>query len=73
MKKIYELEDLDCAACAAKIEEAIKNIDGVEDISVNFIMQSMTVSYSAYASEKDVFEQIKKCTKKIEPDCVIKG
>lgn len=73
MKKIYELEDLDCAACAAKIEDAVKNIDGVEDASVNFMMQSMTVSYSAYANEKDVFEQIKKCAKKIEPDCVIKG
>ena len=72
MKKVYELEDLDCAACAAKIEAAIKNIDGVEDASVNFMMQSMTISYSDILKEGEIFKKIVKCVKRIEPDCVIK-
>ena len=42
MKKSYKLIDLDCANCAAKMENAIKKIDGVNDASVSF----MTVSYT---------------------------
>ena len=34
MKKTYKLTDLDCANCAAKMENAIKKIDGVSDASV---------------------------------------
>ena len=43
MKKKFKLQDLDCANCAAKMEEAIKKIDGVNDASVNFMMQKMTI------------------------------
>ena len=42
MKKKFKLEDLDCAHCAAKMEEAIKKIDGVNDAAVNFLAQKMT-------------------------------
>ena len=37
MKKVYKLQDLDCANCAAKMERAINKIDGVEAASVNFL------------------------------------
>ncbi|WP_191440933.1 cation transporter, partial [Anaerotruncus colihominis] len=43
MKKQFKLVDLDCANCAAKMEEAIKRIDGVNDASVSFMTQKMTV------------------------------
>ena len=43
MKKKFKLQDLDCANCAAKMEEAIKKIDGVNDASVSFMMQKMTI------------------------------
>jgi copper chaperone CopZ len=36
MKKSFAIQDLDCANCAAKMEAAIKKIDGVNDCSVNF-------------------------------------
>ena len=42
MKKTFKMTDLDCASCAAKMEDAIRKIDGVEDASVNFLMQKMT-------------------------------
>ena len=38
MKKIYRLENLDCANCAAKIENALKKLDGVSDASVSFMI-----------------------------------
>ena len=39
MKKTYKMIDLDCANCAAKMEEAIKKIDGVTSASVSFMTQ----------------------------------
>ncbi|MGN0768836.1 MAG: cation transporter [Christensenellales bacterium] len=71
MKKVFMLEDLDCAHCAAKMEEGIKKIDGVINASVNFVMQKLTVE----AEEKDFDDIMKKAVKvckKIEPDCRIK-
>lgn len=70
MKKTFNLEDLDCAVCAAKMEEAVKNIDGVTYASVNFMTQKMTIE-----ADDGVFDSVmKKATKvchKIEPDCNI--
>ena len=43
MKKKFKLTDLDCANCAAKMEDAIKKIDGVTDANVSFMMQKMTI------------------------------
>ena len=42
-KKILILEGLDCANCAAKIEKAVKNIDGVKDASVDFVSRKLTI------------------------------
>lgn len=69
MKKVYELEDLDCAVCAAKIEAAVKEVEGVEKVSVNFMTQKMTIE-----TNQDINELMKKVVKvvaKIEPDCTV--
>lgn len=71
MKKIFKLENLECANCARKMEDAIKKISGVEDASVNFMTQKMTLT-----AEDDKFDEIVKSAakicRKIEPDCVLK-
>ena len=43
MKKVIALQDLDCANCAAKMECAVKKVEGVSNANVNFMMQKMTV------------------------------
>ena len=43
MKKIYKLEELDCANCAAKMEAAINKIEGVEKASVSFMTQKINI------------------------------
>ena len=43
MKKKFKMQDVDCANCAAKMEEGIKKLDGVNDASVNFMMQKLTL------------------------------
>lgn len=70
MKKVYKLEDLDCANCAAKMECAIAKLDGVNSASVSFIMQKMTVDIDE-AREKEILDEIVKVCKKVEPDCRI--
>ena len=56
MKKIFKLEDLDCANCAAKMETAIAKVDGVEAADDAF---------------DDVLKKVVKTAKKVEPDCTI--
>ncbi len=71
MKKKYALQDLDCANCAAKMEEAVKKIDGVTDASVSYIAQKMTVETADGVDFDAVMDQVVKVCKKVEPDCTI--
>ena len=71
MKKNYILEDLDCANCAAKIEEGVKNIEGVTECSVSFVTEKMIVEIEK-KKKKEVEKEIKKVVKKIEPDTTLK-
>ena len=70
MKKRFNLTDLDCANCAAKMETAIKKIDGVSDASVSFLTQKMTIDADE-ARFDDIMRQVVAVCKKVEPDCVI--
>ena len=71
MKKNYILEDLDCANCAAKIEEGVKKIEGVIECSVSFVTEKMIVEIEE-GKEKELEKEIKKVVKKIEPDTTLK-
>ena len=66
MKKKFKCE-IDCANCAAKVEEAIKKIDGVIDAKVNFMMQKMTLDADDDRFDEILAEAIR-TGKKIEPD-----
>ena len=70
MKKKFKLQDLDCANCAQKMEDAIKKIDGVNDASVSFMTQKMSIDADDDKFEAIMDEVVKVC-KKVEPDCVI--
>ena len=70
MKKKFKLIDLDCANCAAKMEEGIKKISGVKDASVSFMTQKLVLE-----ADDDRFDEIMKevvavCAK-VEPDCKV--
>lgn len=68
MRKTFKLEDLDCANCAAKIEKAIQNIEGVKYANVSFMMQKLTIEIDD-AEFANVMQKVKATIKKIEPDC----
>ncbi len=66
MKKTYKLEDLDCANCARKMEDAINKLPGVGRATVSFMTQKLTIE----ADDPDgVMPEVIRCCKKVEPDC----
>ena len=71
MKKVYKMQDLDCANCAAKMENAINKLPQVESAVVSFLTQKMTVTYAEGVDEEEALKQIKKCIRKVEPDCEV--
>lgn len=67
MKKVLKLEGLDCANCAAELENRISKVDGVENVSVSFMMQRLTFECNEEMLEEKL-KEIKKIIKKEEPD-----
>lgn len=70
MKKVFKLQDLDCANCAAKMEKAISKLEGVQSVRVNFMTQKMTLEADDDRFEAIVDEAARQI-KKVEPDCSI--
>jgi len=70
MKKTFKMQDLDCANCAAKMENAIRKIAGVQSASVNFMTQKLIIE----ADEADfsrIIQEAKKAVSKVDSDCSI--
>ena len=68
MKKTFKLIDLDCANCAAKMEDAVKKLPGVTGATVSFLTQKMTIE----ADDVDaVMKDVVKVCRKVEPDCEV--
>ncbi len=70
MKKTYQIE-VDCAACALKMEEAAKKVAGVKEATVSFMTQKMKVEFDDRADEKTTMKAVVKACKKVEDDCEI--
>ncbi len=70
MKKNYKIE-VDCAACALKMEDAAKKTPGVKDAVVNFMALKMSVEFADGADPKAVMKNVLANCKKVEDDCEI--
>ena len=70
MKKTFKLQDLECAHCAAEMEEAGRKVDGVIDLSINFMTQKMKLEADD-ARFDEVLEAVNEVIKKVEPECSI--
>lgn len=70
MKKTYKIE-VDCANCAAKMEDAVKNTAGVADAVVSFMTQKMKIEFENDADVNAVMKAVIKNCKKVEDDCEI--
>ena len=70
MRKVFKMEDLECANCAAKMQDALAKIDGVNSVNISFMTQKLTLD-----AEDERFDAIldaaQKAISKFEKDCVI--
>ncbi|WP_026891732.1 cation transporter [Lacrimispora aerotolerans] len=71
MKKIVKLEGLCCANCAAKIEEGVKKLSGVESASLSFMTQRLTMEVQEDKTD-EILEAARKLANKIEPEAEFK-
>ncbi len=70
MKKTYKMENLDCANCALKMEQAIARLQGVHSASVNFIMQKVTIDGDD-ARFPEIVREASACCSRVDRDCRI--
>lgn len=70
MKKTFKMNDLDCAHCAAKMEDAINKIDGVEHATVNFLTQKLIIEGDDARFDQIVKEAVK-AVRKVDADCEV--
>ena len=70
MKKVFRLEELDCANCAAKMESGIARLEGVQSVSVSFMTQKLTLEADDAVFD-DVLARAEKLVRRIDPDCRI--
>lgn len=71
MKKTCKLTGLDCANCAAQLENEIQKIDGIESASISFMTERMVLEFNE-ENEKEIMKKVKKVIKREEPDVEIK-
>lgn len=70
MRKVFKLDEIDCAACAGKLERAIAGVDGVDSAKINFLTQKLTLEADD-ARFDEVLDAVVALTAQIEPDCEI--
>lgn len=72
MKKVYKITDIDCANCAAKLERALAKVEGVQNVSISFLSQRLALEAEDGRFD-EVFDNVVKVCRRVEPDCKIAG
>lgn len=70
MKKVFKMKNLDCANCAAKMENGIKKLEGVMDASISFMTQRLTLE-AEDAQFDAIVEKAAAVCRKVDRDCEI--
>jgi copper chaperone CopZ len=72
MKKTFMLDGLECANCAAKMQEGIGKMDGVSSATVNFITAKLIIEGEADKMD-GIVKAAGKLIRKLEPDVIMRG
>lgn len=70
MTKTYKVAEVDCPACAAKMESKVAKIKGVESATLSFLSKKLTIEFACDDPESIMPEILKAC-RKVEPDCTL--
>lgn len=70
MKHKFTIEGLDCPVCASKLATKMAEIEGVDQVKINFITERLTIESGL--EEKSLLDMLRKTAKSFDPDVVIK-
>ena len=70
MKLKLKIIGLDCANCAAELENAIQKIEGIESATISFMTERMILEFED-SQKEEIIEKVIKVIKKEEPDVTI--
>ena len=71
MKYNFKIKGIDCANCAAKLENAIQKVEGVNNATINFLGEKLVIECDE-SKKEEVMKKVLKVIKKEEPDCTVK-
>ena len=71
MKRVYKLEGLDCADCAAKLERKLAAIEGITSANINFMTLKCTLEAEA-EKMNEIIDKAMEIIKVEEPDVEVK-
>ena len=71
MRKTFELENLECANCAAKMERDIAALDDVKKCTITFMTSRMSISVEDNADFDEILNKAQAIMKSYEKDCTI--
>lgn len=70
MKKVFKLDEVDCAVCAQNMENGIKKIEGVESAVVSYVTQKLLIECDEGSLDR-ILDEAQKVIKKVDPRCRI--
>ena len=70
MKNKFKIKGIDCANCAAKLENKIQKIEGVNEANISFMTERLVIECSD-DQKQEIMEKVKKVIKKEEPDVTL--
>ena len=73
MKKeiIYNVKNLHCGGCAAKIEDAINSLSYIESANLNFMKKTLLIKLKD--EKKDLLKELNKLADRLEPGTIIEN
>ena len=70
MKSTFKIKGIDCANCAAQLENAISKVEGVQSVSISFMAERMVIEYND-KNKDEIMKNIKKIIKREEPHVIL--
>ncbi len=71
MKRNYRIDGLDCAHCAAKMEKNVSKVNGVKEVSINFLTTKMMLDLEDENLD-EIIAGIEAAVKDVDPRVVLK-
>ncbi len=70
MRKKFKMQDVDCANCAAEMERNIAKLDGVNEVTISFMHQKMTIDADDERFE-EIIDKAQEIVSKVDKEALI--